>query len=157
MNTVTHKKLNLPKLDLPKNWHTNSLQLKAKVGGYIAYYVTDEVDKQIRDLFPKDFFPNKTHILAQYIDSKLNGLIHIDKREFAINYIIDKGGLDTYTSLYSNDKILEGTYAQQPSEWYLLNTYKNHAVHNITDTRVAISISFYEFGDTQWRFINEKC
>lgn len=156
MNTVTYSKLNLPKLDLPKIWHTNEVQLKAKVGGYIAYYVTDEVDKQIRSLFPKNFFPEKTHIIAQFIDPQLNGLIHMDRREFAINYIINKGGLEACTSVYSDDKILESTYAQQTSEWYLLNTYKNHSVHNITDTRVAISISFYEFGDIQWRFINEK-
>lgn len=156
MNTVTYSKLNLPKLDLPKIWHTNEVQLKAKVGGYIAYYVTDEVDKQIRSLFPKNFFPEKTHIIAQFIDPQLNGLIHMDRRKFAINYIINKGGLEACTSVYSDDKILESTYAQQTSEWYLLNTYKNHSVHNITDTRVAISISFYEFGDIQWRFINEK-
>ena len=156
MNIVMYSKLNLPKLDLPKIWHTNDVQLKSKVGGYIAYYVTDEVDKQIRSIFPKDFFPKKTHIIVQFIDPKLNGLIHMDRREFAINYVLNKGGLDAHTSVYSSDKVLESKYVQQENEWYLLNTFKNHAVHNITDIRVAISISFYEFGDTQWRFINEK-
>lgn len=149
-------KLSLPKLELPKIWHTDNIQLKAKVGGYIAYYVTDEVDKQIRSMFPKDFFPVKTHILAQFIDLKLNGVIHMDRREYAINYMIDKGGKDVYTSIYNEDKVFESSYKQQQDEWYLLNTYTNHAVHDITDTRVAISISFYEFGDKQWDFINEK-
>ena len=151
-----YHKLNLPALDLPDVWYTDKVQVKAKVGGYISYYVTDKVDAQIRSMFPKDFFPNDTHILAQLIDSRLNGVIHIDKREFAINYVLNKGGLDAHTSVYSGDKVLESTYTQQENEWYLLNTFKNHAVHDITDTRVAISISFYEFGDKQWDFINEK-
>ena len=149
-------KLNLPTLELPDVWYTDKVQVNSKVGGYISYYVTDEVDAQIRSMFPKDFFPAKTHILAQLIDSRLNGVIHIDKREFAINYVLNKGGLDAHTSVYSGDKVLESTYTQQEKEWYLLNTFKNHAVHDITDTRVAISISFYEFGDKQWDFINEK-
>ena len=148
-----YHKLNLPALDLPDVWYTDKVQLKAKVGGYISYYVTDEVDAQIRSIFPKDFFPEKTHILAQLIDPRLNGVIHMDKREFAINYVLNKGGLDAHTSVYSGDKVLESTYTQHEKEWYLLNTFKNHAVHNITDTRVAISISFYEFGDAQWQFI----
>ena len=151
-----YHKLNLPALDLPDIWYTDKVQVKAKVGGYISYYVTDEVDAQIRSMFPKDFFPAKTHILAQLIDPRLNGVIHMDKREFAINYVLNKGGLDAHTSVYSSDKVLESTYTQQEKEWYLLNTFKNHAVHDITDTRVAISISFYEFGDKQWDFINEK-
>ena len=151
-----YHKLNLPALDLPDIWYTDKVQVKAKVGGYISYYVTDEVDAQIRSMFPKVFFPAKTHILAQLIDPRLNGVIHTDKREFAINYVLNKGGLDAHTSVYSSDKVLESKYVQQENEWYLLNTFKNHAVHNITDIRVAISISFYEFGDTQWRFINEK-
>jgi hypothetical protein len=148
-----YHKLNLPALDLPDVWYTDKVQVESKVGGYISYYVTDEVDAQIRSIFPKDFFPEKTHILAQLIDPRLNGVIHMDKREFAINYVLNKGGLDAHTSVYSGDKVLESTYTQQEKEWYLLNTFKNHAVHNITDTRVAISISFYEFGDAQWQFI----
>ena len=151
-----YHKLNLPALDLPDVWYTDKVQVKAKVGGYISYYVTDKVDAQIRSMFPKDFFPNDTHILAQLIDTRLNGHIHTDKREFAINYVLNKGGLDAHTSVYSGDKVLESTYTQQEKEWYLLNTFNNHAVHDITDTRVAISISFYEFGDKQWDFINEK-
>ena len=151
-----YKKLNLPPLDLPDVWHTDKVQIEAKVGGYISYYVTDEVDRQIRSMFPKDFFPSDTHIIAQRIDPRLNGHIHADKREYAINYVLNKGGLDAHTSVYSGDNVLESTYTQQEQEWYLLNTYKKHAVHNITDTRVAISISFYEFGDKQWDFINEK-
>ena len=151
-----YHKLNLPALDLPDVWYTDKVQVESKVGGYISYYVTDEVDAQIRSIFPKDFFPEKTHILAQLIDPRLNGVIHMDKREFAINYVLNKGGLDAHTSVYSGDKVLESTYTQQENEWYLLNTFKNHAVHNITDTRVAISISFYKFGDKQWDFINEK-
>jgi|TARA_B110000259_G_scaffold111163_1_gene126990 hypothetical protein len=148
-----YHKLNLPALDLPDVWYTDKVQVESKVGGYISYYVTDEVDAQIRSIFPKDFFPEKTHILAQLIDPRLNGVIHMDKREFAINYVLNKGGLDAHTSVYSGDKVLESTYTQHEKEWYLLNTFKNHAVHNITDTRVAISISFYEFGDAQWQFI----
>lgn len=156
MKTHMYKKLNLPPLDLPDVWHTDKVQIEAKVGGYISYYVTDEVDRQIRSMFPKDFFPSDTHIIAQRIDPRLNGHIHADKREYAINYVLNKGGLDAHTSVYSGDNVLESTYTQQEQEWYLLNTYKKHAVHNITDTRVAISISFYEFGDKQWDFINEK-
>ena len=148
-----YHKLNLPALDLPDVWYTDKVQVESKVGGYISYYVTDEVDAQIRSIFPKDFFPEKTHILAQLIDPRLNGVIHMDKREFAINYVLNKGGLDAHTSVYSGDKVLESTYTQHEKEWYLLNTFKNHAVHNITDIRVAISISFYEFGDAQWQFI----
>jgi hypothetical protein len=148
-----YHKLNLPALELPDTWYTDKVQVESKVGGYISYYVTDEVDAQIRSIFPKDFFPEKTHILAQLIDPRLNGVIHMDKREFAINYVLNKGGLDAHTSVYSGDKVLESTYTQQEKEWYLLNTFKNHAVHDITDTRVAISISFYEFGDAQWQFI----
>ena len=148
-----YHKLNLPALDLPDVWYTDKVQVESKVGGYISYYVTDEVDAQIRSIFPKDFFPEKTHILAQLIDPRLNGVIHMDKREFAINYVLNKGGLDAHTSVYSGDKVLESTYTQHEKEWYLLNTFKNHAIHNITDTRVAISISFYEFGDAQWQFI----
>ena len=151
-----YHKLNLPALELPDIWYTDKVQVKAKVGGYISYYVTDEVDTQIRSMFPKDFFPAKTHIIAQLIDPRLNGVIHTDKREFAINYVLNKGGLDAHTSVYSGDKVLESTYTQQEKEWYLLNTFNNHAVHNVTDTRVSISISFYEFGDAQWDFINEK-
>jgi len=156
MKTHMYKKLNLPPLDLPDVWHTDKVQIEAKVGGYISYYVTDEVDAQIRSMFPKDFFPSDTHIIAQRIDPRLNGHIHADKREYAINYVLNKGGLDAHTSVYSGDNVLESTYTQQEQEWYLLNTYKKHAVHNITDTRVAISISFYEFGNKQWDFINEK-
>lgn len=156
MKTHMYKKLNLPPLDLPDVWHTDKVQIEAKVGGYISYYVTDEVDRQIRSMFPKDFFPSDTHIIAQRIDPRLNGHIHADKREYAINYVLNKGGLDAHTSVYSGDNVLESTYTQQEQEWYLLNTYKKHAVHNITDTRVAISISFYEFGNKQWDFINEK-
>ena len=156
MKTHMYKKLNLPPLDLPDVWHTDKVQIEAKVGGYISYYVTDEVDAQIRSMFPNDFLPSDTHIIAQRIDPRLNGHIHADKREYAINYVLNKGGLDAHTSVYSGDNVLESTYTQQEQEWYLLNTYKKHAVHNITDTRVAISISFYEFGNKQWDFINEK-
>ena len=155
MNTVTYSKLNLPRLDLPKIWHTNDVQLKAKVGGYISYYVTDEVDKQIRSLFPQNFFPSSTFMIAQIIDSHLNGHIHKDKRKYAINYMVDKGGVDTYTALYNEDDTLADTYIQQPGEWYFLDTYKKHAVHGITSKRIALSISFFDFGDKQWDFINE--
>lgn len=148
-----YHKLNLPTLNLPDVWYTDKVQVEAKVGGYISYYVTDEVDAYVRSLFPKDFFPSDTHIIAQIINSDLNGHIHADKREYAINYVLNKGGLDAHTSVYSGDNVLESTYTQQEQEWYLLNTYKKHAVHDITDTRVAISISFYEFGDAQWQFI----
>ena len=49
-----------------------------------------------------------------------------------------------------------GSYIQHPGEWVLLNTFKNHAVHDITDTRISLSISFYEFGDVQWNWLNDK-
>lgn len=156
MNTVTHSKLDLPKLNLPLGWYTDKVQLEAKVGGYIAYYVTEDVDRQIRSLFPEDFFPPKTHIVAQFIDSRLNNRIHKDKRMYAINYMLNKGGYNACTSVYSDDNILEHTYVQEHKEWYLLNTFTNHAVHNITDTRLAISISFYDFGEKQWEWLNEK-
>lgn len=151
-----YHKLNLPALNLPEVWYTDKVQVEAKVGGYISYYVTDEVDEYVRSLFPKDFFPSDTHIIAQIINSDLNGHIHTDKREYAINYVLNKGGLDAHTSVYSSDNVQESTYAQQEQEWYLLNTYKKHAVHNIEDIRLALSISFYEFTDKQWNFINEK-
>ena len=151
-----YHKLNLPALDLPKNWYTDKVQVKAKVGGYISYYVTDEVDQYVRSLFPTDFFPSKTHIIAQLINSDLNGHIHTDKREYAINYVLNKGGLDAHTSVYSGDNVLESTYTQQEREWYLLNTYNKHAVHNIQDVRLSLSISFYEFSDTQWNWLNDK-
>ena len=61
MKTHMYKKLNLPPLDLPDVWHTDKVQIEAKVGGYISYYVTDEVDAQIRSMFPKDFFPSVIH------------------------------------------------------------------------------------------------
>jgi len=54
-----YHKLNLPPLDLPEVWYTDKVQIESKVGGYISYYVTDEVDAQIRSMFPKDFFPAK--------------------------------------------------------------------------------------------------
>ena len=109
MKTHMYKKLNLPPLDLPDVWHTDKVQIEAKVGGYISYYVTDEVDAQIRSMFPKDFFPSDTHIIAQRIDPRLNGHIHADKREYAINYVLNKGGLDAHTSVYSGDNVLEST------------------------------------------------
>lgn len=151
-----YHKLNLPALNLPEVWYTDKVQVEAKVGGYISYYVTDEVDEYVRSLFPKDFFPSDTHIIAQIINSDLNGHIHTDKREYAINYVLNKGGLDAHTSVYSSDNVQESTYTQQEQEWYLLNTYKKHAVHDIEDIRLALSISFYEFTDKQWNFINEK-
>ena len=151
-----YHKLNLPSLDLPKNWYTDTVQLEAKVGGYISYYVTDEVDQYVRSLFPEDFFPSDTHIIAQLISTDLNGYIHKDKREYAINYVLNKGGLDAHTSVYSGDNMLESTYTQQEQEWYLLNTFKHHAVHNIENTRVALSISFYEFSNKQWEWLNDK-
>ena len=151
-----YHKLNLPALNLPEVWYTDKVQVEAKVGGYISYYVTDEVDEYVRSLFPKDFFPSDTHIIAQIINGDLNGHIHTDKREYAINYVLNKGGLDAHTSVYSSDNVQESTYTQQEQEWYLLNTYKKHAVHDIEDIRLALSISFYEFTDKQWNFINEK-
>ena len=147
-------KLDLPKLQLPEKWYTDNVQLESKkVEGYISYYVTKEVDEGIRSLFPKDFFPHDTHIIAQIIDARLNGHIHTDKRKYAINYVLNKGGLNAHTSVYSGDQVLEDTYTQQDDEWYLLNTFKHHAIQNVEDKRIALSISFYEFGDAQWQFI----
>ena len=150
-------KLDLPKLQLPEKWYTDNVQLESKkVEGYISYYVTKEVDEGIRSLFPKDFFPDDTHIIAQIIDARLNGHIHTDKRKYAINYVLNKGGLNAHTSVYSGDQVLEDTYTQQDDEWYLLNTFKHHAIQNVEDKRIALSISFYEFSDTQWNWLNDK-
>lgn len=147
-------KLNLPKLELPPLWYTENIQIESKhVQGYISYYVTDFVDSYVRSLFPKNFFPPKTHLIAQVIDPRLNNCIHKDKREFAINYLIQKGGTDASTALYSDDKSFVDSYTQEEGEWYLLNTFNNHAVNNLDSTRLALSISFYEFGDAQWKFI----
>tara|TARA_B100000085_G_C18519851_1_gene503239 strand:- start:655 stop:1119 length:465 start_codon:yes stop_codon:yes gene_type:complete len=150
-------KLDLPKLQLPEKWYTDNVQLESKkVEGYISYFVTKEVDEGIRSLFPKDFFPDNTHIIAQIIDARLNGHIHTDKRKYAINYVLNKGGLNAHTSVYSGDQVLEDTYTQQDDEWYLLNTFKHHAIQNVEDKRIALSISFYEFGDKQWEYLNDK-
>ena len=150
-----YKKLNLPSLDIQGNWHTNNIERKAKIGGYISYWVTDDFSKHIHSLFPQNFFPSSTFMIAQTIDSHFNGFIHKDIRKYAINYMVDKGGVDTYTALYNEDDTLADTYIQQPGEWYFLDTYKKHAVHGITSKRIALSICFFDFGDKQWDFINE--
>lgn len=150
-------RLDLPKLELPEIWYTHSVQLESqKVQGYKSYYVTDQCNTIVRNMFPDNFLPAKTKIIAQLIDPRLNGCIHQDKREYAINYVVNSGGLNAHTSVYSGDQVEIGSYIQHPGEWVLLNTFKNHAVHDITDTRISLSISFYEFGDVQWNWLNDK-
>lgn len=157
MIIVMFYKLNLPKLDLPQVWYTDKIQVESKkVPGYISYYVTEDVDRQVRSLFPEGFLPTKTHVIAQIIDPRLNGQIHKDARQYAINYTVNTGGLNAYTASYSGDLEQTGSFVQQPGEWVLLNTFENHAVHDITDKRIGLSISFYEFGDTQWNWLNDK-
>jgi len=152
-----YKKLNLPSLDIKGNWYTDNVQLQSKnVKGYISYYVTPEFDTQIRSMFSTKFFPEKTHIIAQIIDPRLNHCIHKDKRQYAINYLVRKGGLNAHTAVYSEDHNLISTYEQQEGEWYLLNTFMNHAVEDLDSERIAVSISFYEFGEEQWKWLDDK-
>ena len=54
---MLYTKLNLPKLNLPEVWHTDDVELKSKqVGGYMSYWLTDEVETMVRSLLPDNYF-----------------------------------------------------------------------------------------------------
>jgi len=150
-------KLNLPKITVPKKWHTESIELiSKKAPGYKSYYVTEEFDRQIRSLFPEDFFPTDSKVIAQYLDTRLNNYIHKDGRMYAINYLIQSGGNNAQTRLYDDNRVELDRYKQTPGDWVLLDTFTNHSVNNIENTRISLSISFYEFGKNQWDWLDDN-
>jgi len=84
-------------------------------------------------------------------------MAHCDKRQWAVNYIIDTGGSNVTTTFYhhpnksviqapatriSNDtklKIIKQVVIE-PGKWHIINTHVLHGVTNIETQRTAITI-----------------
>jgi len=164
---IIYCKLDLPKLNLPEVWHTEDIELESKqVGGYVSYWLTEEVDRYVRSFLFVCYFdkPNISGevpyawLIAATFQGDVSGYIHKDLRKHAINYVVDTGGDDVITEFYDDDENIIASYKQEPGEWYFLNSgnYK-HCVKGITGRRKQVSYSIYkDFTEEQWKFINEK-
>lgn len=152
-------RLDLPKLDLPENWYddSNGEFVSKQTDDYQSYYLTEQVKSQVENIFPNNFFKD-LHVLfiCATFKSGVNDFIHRDARNYAINYLVDSGG-DVTTNFYNEQRKLLDNFKQKNGEWYFLNTLNNHAVSNITGTRLQVSISFKDdLRDHHWKFINKK-
>lgn len=164
---MLYTKLNLPKLNLPEVWHTDDVELKSKqVGGYMSYWLTDEVETMVRSLLPDSYFrkniPGETpysFLIAATFQGGTSGFIHRDNRKYAINYLVETGGDNVTTEFYDDDENIVDSYKHEPGEWYFLHTHNKHCVRGITGKRTQVSYSIYEdFTREQWKFIESvKC
>lgn len=149
------QRLNLPKINLPEIWYVKEQPgFFSKKPGYYSYHVTEETRELVQSLFPKDFFTEKSQIMAQIMTSGVEGVIHKDvSRIYAINYMINSGGENAYLGLYDENKNLIDTYKQMPGEWCLLNTQKYHAIKEVTSERVALTIQFFKIKEEQLKWL----
>lgn len=152
------KRLNLPKINLPEIWYVKEQPgFFSKKPGYYSYHVTEETRELVQSLFPKDFFTEKSQIMAQIMTSGVEGVIHKDvSRIYAINYMINAGGENAYLGLYDENKNLIDTYKQIPGEWCLLDTQKYHAIKEVTSERAALTIQFFKITEEQLQYILKR-
>jgi len=151
-------RLNLPKIDLSKKWYLEDRPgFFSKKPGYYSYHVTEQTRELVCSLFPKDFFQDKSQIMAQIMTSGVEGVIHKDvSRLYAINYMLDTGGEDAHLGLYNEQKQLVDTYKQVVGEWCLLDTQRYHAIKDVESKRTALTIQFFEITEEQLGWIHAQ-
>jgi hypothetical protein len=82
-------------------------------------------------------------LYAQYQIIHPNIPIHKDiARNFAINYIVLKGGDDATTCFYDEDKNLQCGVSFDLHRWHIIRTDVFHNVCNVNSLRMSISINF---------------
>ena len=153
------KPLKLPKIKLPDDfYHIEYPGFKStKKPGYYSYHVKNEIKEKVKSLFPINFFNDDVKIMAQVMDSGVDGVVHKDvSRVYAINYMLHTGGKDAYLGLYNEEKELINTYKQQPGEWCLLDTQKYHAIREIVAKRISLTIQFFKIQREQLEWINAQ-
>lgn len=69
--------------------------------------------------------------------------IHIDRgnRLIAYNYLLDPGGDNVFTHIYSSDRKILQSEKLVPFKWHRINTGKPHSVDTLQGIRVGISIT----------------
>ena len=136
MNSINF--LNIPKLDIPEDFHCSKLYYKSKSrSGYTSYVIDDDrVLEQIKLIFP-DFIINEIGgMFLQEVDSGWNQNIHIDPRSIAINYILDSGGeTETFFPLTGQ------SYKIELHKWHWFYANRPHAVRNVLSLRKSITLS----------------
>jgi len=111
--------------------------------GFTAYKIKEDyyLVKEILSFIPTEFHGYIKVIAVQTIDSRWNDYIHKDPRDYAINFVLQQGGPNVTTSFYDDDKNLIRAEVIPKWQWHYFNTQVYHAVNNITDTRIGITIS----------------
>lgn len=153
------KPLKLPKINLPDDfYHIEYPGFKStKKSGYYSYHVKNKIKEKVKSLFPINFFNDDVKIMAQIMDSGVDGVVHKDvSRVYAINYMLHTGGKDAYLGLYNEEKELINTYKQQPGEWCLLDTQKYHAIRGVVSKRISLTIQFFKIQREQLEWINAQ-
>jgi hypothetical protein len=138
--------LNIPKLDIPEDFHYSKVYYNSKASsGYTSYVIDDDrVLAQIKLIFP-DFIINEIGgIFLQEINPGFNQKIHIDPRSIAINYILDLGGeTETFFPLTGQ------FYKIELHKWHWFYANRPHAVRNVLSLRKSITLTMHKMPSTQ--------
>ena len=158
-HTIMIRTLKLPKINLPDDfYHVEYPGFRStKKSGYYSYHVKKKIKEKVKALFPANFFNDDVKIMAQIMDSGVDGVVHKDvSRVYAINYMLNTGGKDAHLGLYNEDKELIDTYKQVPGEWCLLDTQKYHAIREVISKRISLTIQFFRINKEQQEWINAQ-
>ena len=111
-HTIMIRTLKLPKINLPDDfYHVEYPGCRStKKSGYYSYHVKKKIKEKVKALFPANFFNDDVKIMAQIMDSGVDGVVHKDvSRVYAINYMLNTGGKDAHLGLYNEEKELIDT------------------------------------------------
>lgn len=120
-------------IDEIRNKYPNNFPIETEV--YTLHPITDELY-----VFLKDLFPDHENISYQIIKEGIP--IHKDHgRVGAINYLIHTGGDNVSTAWYDDDGNLLDSTVFPERTWHYVKADIDHGIHDLTDVRVAITIS----------------
>lgn len=133
--------LPLPKINCPEFSVVAENIYTSTNPGYEAKVVTDknvlvEVKKAFISVSDK-----RTMVWFQRIDSRFNGYIHKDPREYTISYILKCGGPNVETQMHDEEGHILQSIVLESNRWHLIKTSEFHSVNNIEGNRESLSVS----------------
>ena len=114
-----------------------------KASDELNNWLKDNINFYI-DASPNYMLINRNITIHRDVDN-YNKQTQTKGRTIALNYLINPGGKNVYTTIYNEDKktILQ-TEKIEPFRWHYITVDRYHGIHGIdeTDTRVNLSITF---------------
>lgn len=147
-----------------ENFHGNKFQIISQVYGRGNTFMTEELQKEINDLYSLYFRQPVLGVLGNLSNVSGSGESvcppHCDRyRQMAVNYILQTGGNNVITCFYNEsrsgsnleeaanelyDNVTLDFEVQLPAQtWHAYDVQRFHSVRGVTDTRLIFSLVPY--------------